>query len=126
EIEGRDYPDKDRDWAMDLTITSGYFEALDVPLLRGRFFAAADTPVAPQVAIVSLAMAKKYWGDANPDGQRFRLTETGAAAPWITISGVVGNVRNDDAGAPPIATVYFPLTQHPVRTLTYVLQTAPD
>jgi putative ABC transport system permease protein len=126
EIEGRDYLGKDRDWAMDLTVTTGYFEALDVPVLRGRLFGPGDIAAAPPVAIVSLAMAKKYWSDANPVGQKFKLTEAGAAAPWIMVSGVVGDVRNDDAGSPPVPTIYLPLTQHPVRTLTYVLQTSPD
>jgi putative ABC transport system permease protein len=124
EIEGRTYPGKERDWGMDLTVTPGYFESLGVPLLRGRFFNSADTAVAPGVAIISKTMAKRYWGDGDAVGQRFRLTETGPGASWISIAGVVGDVRNDDAGAPPLPTIYFPLAQRPTRGLTYVIATA--
>src|SRR5262249_19737505 len=74
------------------------------------------------VAIVSLTMAKRYWTDREAVGQKFRLTELHVTAPWITVVGVVGDVRNDDAGAPPLPTVYFPLTQHSARVMTYVLQ----
>jgi putative ABC transport system permease protein len=125
EIEGRVYPGKERDWGMDLTVTPGYFEALGVPILRGRYFNSTDTASAPPVAVISLTMAKRYWSDREAVGERFRLTDIGPSAPWITVAGVVGDVRNDDAGAAPLPTIYFPLTQHPVRSLTYVLQTAP-
>jgi predicted permease len=124
EIQGRVYPGKERDWAQDLTVTPGYFEALGVPLLRGRDFDSADLASSIPVAVISLTMAKRYWSDGEAVGQRFRLAGLGTEAPWITVVGVVGDVRNDDAGAPPLPTLYFPLTQHPARQLTYVLQTS--
>jgi hypothetical protein len=109
---------------MDLTVTPGYFEALGVPLLEGRYFNSSDTASAPPVAVIGWTMATKYWHGQDAVGHRFRLSDLGPEAPWITISGVVGDVRNDAADSPPAPMVYFPVTQHPARTLTYVLQTS--
>jgi ABC-type antimicrobial peptide transport system permease subunit len=74
--------------------------------------------------VISLAMAKRYWKDGEAVGRQFRLTDLDANAPWIAVAGVVGDVRNDDAGAPPLPTVYFPLSQRPARTMTYVVAAA--
>jgi putative ABC transport system permease protein len=124
EIQGRVYLGKERDWAQDLSVTPGYFEALAVPLLRGRDFNSGDLAFSAPVAVISQTMAKRYWGNGVAVGQKFRLAGLGTEAPWITVAGVVGDVRNDDAGAPPLPILYFPLTQHPARQLTYVLQTS--
>jgi predicted permease len=122
EIDGRSYPDpRQRDWGMDLAVTPGYFEALGVPLLRGRYFDQTDSAAAPRAAIISQTMAKKYWQDDDPVGQTFHLAGDNSSPP-TTIVGVVGDVRNDAADQPPAPMLYFPLTQRPKRPLTYVLQ----
>jgi ABC-type antimicrobial peptide transport system permease subunit len=71
--------------------------------------------------VIGLTAARRYWDNGDPVGKRVRLTDL-PGAPWFTIAGVVGDVRNDDAGAPPLPMLYLPLSQHPVRALTYVLQ----
>jgi hypothetical protein len=68
EIDGCPYPDpRQRDWG-DLAVTTGYFLALGVPLLRGRYFDQTDSAPAPRAAIISQTMAKKYWQDSDPAG----------------------------------------------------------
>ena len=57
------------------TVSADYFDTLGVPLLRGRTFRTADTPESPRVAIVSEAMATRYWPAGTAFGQRFRLGE---------------------------------------------------
>ena len=56
-------------------VSSEYFDTLGVPLLQGRTFTTADTPESPRVAIVSEAMARRYWPAGTAIGQRFRLGE---------------------------------------------------
>ena len=56
-------------------VSADYFDTLGVPLLQGRTFATADTPQSPRVAIVSEAMALRFWPDGTAVGQRFRLAE---------------------------------------------------
>jgi predicted permease len=72
----------------------GYFEALRIPLLRGRLFEAADTFAAPHVAVVNETFARRYWPDGDPLGERFRVDGMDAhAGEWLTVIGVVGEAR---------------------------------
>ena len=73
-------------------VTPGFFEAMRIPLLRGRDFADADAPAtAPSVVIVSQTTAKRFWGDADPLGHT--LHRQGDLARQYTVVGVVGDVR---------------------------------
>ena len=56
-------------------VSADYFDTLDVPLLQGRTFSAADTPESPRVAVVSEAMARRFWPAGAAVGRRFRLAE---------------------------------------------------
>jgi predicted permease len=66
-----------------------YFKTLGVPLLAGREFTHQDTVAAPGVVVVNQTMAKKYWPKGNPVGTR--ILEDGS---WLTVVGVVGDVRH--------------------------------
>jgi putative ABC transport system permease protein len=73
-------------------VTPGFFQAMRIPLLRGRDFADADAPAgAPLVVIVSQATATKFWGDADPLGHS--LHRQGDLARQYTVVGMVGDVR---------------------------------
>ena len=56
-------------------VSADYFDTLGVPLLQGRTFTTADTPESPRVAIVSHAVAQRFWPEATAVGRRFRLAE---------------------------------------------------
>ncbi len=90
----------------------GYFAALGVALLGGRDFADADTYDAPYVAIVSRTLVNRDFAGENPLGRRIRC---GLDAPdtWMTIVGVVGDVRQNSPASPPSPEIYMPLQQHP-------------
>jgi putative ABC transport system permease protein len=90
----------------------GYFATLGVPLRRGRDFGAQDAVDAPFVAIVSESLARQQFPGEDPVGRRVRC---GLDAPdtWMTIVGVVGDVRQDSPGSAPQPELYMPLTQHP-------------
>jgi putative ABC transport system permease protein len=88
-----------------------YFQALRIPLLRGRTFGAQDAARPVDEAIVSRAFAERYWPGGpggpgtSPLGKRIRPL----GGRWFTIVGEVGDVRYDGLEEPPSATVYFPI-----------------
>ena len=102
-------------------VTPGYFEAMRVPLKRGRLFADGDREGAPLVGIINESMARQHFPDADPIGRRFAIgTESDADTPFIEIVGVVGDVMQSfEAGAK--AEYYLPYGQypHPVLAAMY-------
>ncbi|HEY9518775.1 MAG TPA: ABC transporter permease, partial [Gemmatimonadales bacterium] len=98
-------------------MTPGYFAALGIPLTRGRDFSGLDRQDTPPVAIISEAMAARFWPDRDPVGARFRQGETG---PEATVIGVAGPARHRDLTTDLFAPssepdVYYPFAQ---RTAT--------
>jgi putative ABC transport system permease protein len=94
-------------------VTPGYLTTLGIALLRGRDFDERDRFGAPDVAVVSESMARRYWPGGDPLGARFRL---GSAGPEVTVIGVAANARfrdfTTDLDAPTSAPdVYFPYAQ---------------
>jgi putative ABC transport system permease protein len=88
-----------------------YFRTMEIPLLKGRDFAAQDTYDAPFVAIVSESLAKQSFPNQEPIG---RQIQCGLDSPkWMTIVGVVRDVRQDSPAESPGAALYMPLKQHP-------------
>jgi predicted permease len=102
-------------------ISPGLFAALGIPVLEGRDFAWSDTAEAPRVAIVSRAAAGLLWPGRSPLGQRLRWRSAGS--PWMTVVGVVGDVRyREIEGVRP--DVYVPFQQDPISQMDVVLRTA--
>jgi len=89
----------------------GYFAAMGVPLLAGRDLNAQDVYESPFVAVVSVSLARQNFPQENPLGRRIQLG-LDDATKWLTIVGVVGDVRADPA-TPPGPEIYMPLRQHP-------------
>jgi putative ABC transport system permease protein len=89
--------------------TPGYFEAMGIPLLRGRLFTAADDADAALVAVVGEATAQGLWPGEDPLGKRLRMfNET---SPWVEVVGVVADVRHYGVRAEPSAKLYIPHLQ---------------
>lgn len=80
--------------ALATVVTDGYFEALGIPLLRGRTFTERDVAGGPNVAVLNEEAARRYFGAADPIGRRLKLGDAGADPPWWEIVGVVGSTRN--------------------------------
>ena len=105
-------------------VTPNYFHTMGVPLRLGRDFSAGDQYEAPFVAIVNEALARQSFPAGDAIGQRIQC---GLDSPkFMTVVGVVGNVRNYDPSRPPLAEIYMPYQQHPLygRALTLVARTA--
>jgi predicted permease len=83
-----------------LYVSSGYLEALKVPLESGRLFTASDTADAPRVVIIDERLAQHFWPDQNPIGRRMYLPDKpddvakpGPTVTWLRVVGVVGSVK---------------------------------
>lgn len=87
--------------ANNRVITPGYFEAMRVPLIRGRFFDQDDGPDAPPVVIINQTMARTFWPNQDAIGKRLKFDGAGSLSPWSQIVGIVGDVRQVDLSLPP-------------------------
>ncbi len=118
-----DIPAEQNPWAIASVVTPGYFESLSVPLLQGRAFAARDTATSQPVAVISRSMARAYWEEHDVLGRRFRLASGGESAPWLTVIGVVEDIRPFDPTSPQVRQVYLPFAQAANRALVYYVAT---
>jgi len=106
------------------SVSPNFFAALGVPILGGRDFDTRDVAGATPVAIVSRKFAARTWPDADALGKRIAIGR-GASPTWITVVGVVGDVRYrsltiDAIRNPEDPDLYFPLAQRPDRALSVV------
>lgn len=101
----------------------GYFETLGIPLRSGRDFTWGDVDGTQRVAIINESMARRFFPGQDPLGKRLHFGGTSSTqAPWLTIVGVVGDVRYRDLGAyrPDI---YVPYLQAPFPSMDMVIHT---
>ena len=103
-----------------------YFATMGIPLIRGRDFSDRDSYEAPFAAIVSETLAKRVFPGEDPIGKRLQC---GLDSPnWMTIVGIVGDVRASSPATAPDSELYMPLRQHPfmANESQFVLRTAGD
>jgi putative ABC transport system permease protein len=93
-------------------ITSGYFEALSIPLIRGRRITAADRVGSTPVVVINDALRRKFWPDGDPIGQKISITR-GRTVVWREIVGIVGDIRHANLAAPPEPEIYMPYAHDP-------------
>ncbi len=95
-----------------------YFEAMGIPLRRGRFFSDEDDATKPIVVIVDEYMANQLWPGQDPIGKRIHIVELPSKDPWQTVVGVAGRVKQDSLDSDPRIAFYLPQTQFPTRAMT--------
>jgi putative ABC transport system permease protein len=105
--------------------TEGYFQALGIPLLRGRIFDERDGPDSPNVAVISESLARDRWPGQDPIGHTIEFPVDGDLR-LLTIVGIVGDVREYGLDAPPRPTVYVDLFQRPHPAITVTMLTDAD
>jgi len=109
-IDGAPAPEPGREPSAGLRIASArYHEAMGIPLVEGRFFGGSDTPDSAPVAIVNRLAARRYFDGRSPLGRRVRLGS--ADAPWLTIVGVIGDVRHWALTQDAQPEIYLPMSQ---------------
>ena len=128
EIEGRD--PSTRIAAAYRVVSDDYFDVLGIPVLAGRAFETSDRAGGERVAVINRTMAQRYWPGEDPIGRRVRAIqmEYMEGAPWVTVIGVVGDVRHgghEDETEPAMYTLYRQVPSwSPVMTV--VARARPD
>lgn len=115
-IEGRAVPPGPPTQTRCGATRGDYFKTLGIPIIRGRNFNDADLPHGEQVVIVNAAMVKQFFANEDPIGKRIKLG-LDPSAPWETIVGVVGDVRQASLEHEPVPTAYENDAQHGWGTL---------
>jgi putative ABC transport system permease protein len=100
----------------------GYFQTVGIPLVRGRLIDDRDLADRENVAVISESMARQFFPGIDPVGSRIS-TDNGRR--WISIVGIVGDVRNTLASQPSAA-LYRPLAQAPLLTVMFLARTSGD
>ena len=106
--------------------TVGYFETLKVPLISGRFFNAQDSKDALPVVIIDEKMARTYWPGVDAVGKRLKRGGANSKAPWLTVVGVVANVRQYALDTDSRVALYTPHEQTLGSTVFVAVRTAND
>ena len=104
------------------SVVGDYFGTMRIPLLSGRLFLPTDTRNAPPVVLINASMAKRFWSDRSPIGERIKFG-SGSRRDWATIVGVVGDVRSQSADSPAPIEVYRPNAQQGLVFMHYVIRT---
>ncbi len=108
-IDGRALGESRQQWTTLSwkTVSADFFRAMGVRLVRGRLFNAQDGPHSPRVVLIDESMARRYWPDADPVGQRIKgQDKRGANDDWVTVVGVVGDMRRHSLERNPTPHVY--------------------
>ncbi len=118
-----------------VVVTPGYFEAMGISMVKGRAFDERDNEKAPNSIIVDEKLAKHFWPNKDPVGQRMyqpndikNLMKIDEHTQWMHVVGVVRDIRQDDldgSGAP-VGTYYFPFAQSVRNGATIAVKTAGD
>lgn len=132
-VEGREQREGEVSPALDWqVVTPGYFDAIGMRMVSGRAILGTDDAGAPGAVVINESAARQLFGDADPIGQRFLLG--GNAGPgWVTIVGVVADIRHDRLDQGPRPSMYLAHAQFTfwnggsaVNTLNLVLATQGD
>ncbi len=83
-----------------------YFQAMQIPLMEGRFISMFDRMSETRVAVVNQVLADRFWPNESPIGKRIKRADASTEAPWYTIIGVVGAVRHVGLDQTPRPQVY--------------------
>jgi len=127
-IEGRPVPIGADSIEVPLdSVSPGYFRAMGIPLLSGREFDDRDVRNSTPVVIVNETFVRRFFADEEPLGKRFVYGQSGPDNNnWITIVGVVGDMRRTGFDRPVRPETFLPQSQNPSATLTIVARTAVD
>ena len=128
DVEGRP-SNTDINVADTQIISPDYFRAMGISLMRGRFLKAEEAKLPPASVIVNQTLARKVWPGTDPIGKRIRL---GPGYPWLSVVGVVADIKNHGSNVATKPEMYFLLTDQPfqiwvdLRSMTLVVRTAAD
>jgi putative ABC transport system permease protein len=106
-------------------ISPGYLQTMRIPIQRGRDFGPVDREDGAPVAIISAAMAHKFWPDVDPIGRRLRVLDKDDSR-WITVVGIAGNIIDDWFDRRNASMLYVPAAQRPNILIELAARTTGD
>jgi predicted permease len=106
--------------------TDGYFQALGIPLIRGRIFDQRDGPDSPHVAVISESLARERWPNQDPIGHTIEFGNMDGDLRLLTIVGVAGDIHEYGLDRPPRPTVYVNLFQRPRPAISLTMRSDAD
>jgi putative ABC transport system permease protein len=119
-VEGFEHEQSKVAWLR--STTPGYFNAMGMPILKGRGFESTDTATSQPVAIVDEKLAQRYSSQGDLVGKRLRIGD----GPWLTIAGIVPNVKNRKLDEEAWPYVYRPYSQWVRRDTMLVVRSEID
>jgi putative ABC transport system permease protein len=122
-IEGRPEPRPGEPQPLIRAVSEHYFQAMQLPVSRGNPISRQDGAESPRVVVLSESVARHYWPDSSPIGQRIKLGDS--RSPWLTVIGVSDDVK-DWFRAVPVPAAYVPFFQAPQASMQVVMRTAAD
>jgi putative ABC transport system permease protein len=108
------------------SVSPGYFETLRIPLAAGRTFTEQDHADAPLSIIVNETLAQMAWPGQDPIGRRIKGGRAASQSPWLTVVGVIKDVRRADVTRAIRPEIYFSSLQNTPRTQMMLVRTAGD
>lgn len=126
-IEGmKPFPEGEEPKVQHLEVSTGYFEAMGIPVIQGHGFSEADGAEAPPVTVVNETFVEQFLDGREPLGLRVKFALPGQEAPWATIVGVSHDVRQTSLEQEVLPEAYVPLMQDPQSANSVVLRTSGD
>ena len=122
-VEGRVRDRANPLFAFQQSVMPGYFETIGLPLLRGRRFSDADGREAPKVAIVNRTFADTIFPGQDPIGRRISLADEPGPNDWVTIVGIIGDVRSESLESAAPNQLYQPYAQDAADGMAIVVRT---
>ena len=120
-IEGRPEPEPGKEMIINTrSVSPGYFHTLGIPLIKGREFSDRDRSDAPKAAIINYDLARIYFSDEDPMGKRITFDE---GESWISIVGVIDDVKQLGLDSSAKPEVYFPYLQMTSPSMSIVVRT---
>jgi len=134
-IEGRPAPPQGEEPFVPYRVVDhNYFRTVGIPLLRGRSFTPEDKENSLPVVVVSEAVARRFWPDEDPLGKRLRPDFPAANVPWrpeannswLTVVGVVGDIKEDRLEDKASPAIYLTYLQYPLPLMSLVARSTAE
>lgn len=113
--------------ALDIVVGEDHLGTLQIPILQGRSLNGSDRQDSPPAAVVSRALARRFWTEEGALGKRFKLRSGDQESEWITVVGVSGNLQSRAhslrSPEPPAPTVFLSLSQRSRRRMFFLIRT---
>ena len=127
ELEGEPPPAGGDPVTLFYAVSAGFFDAMDIPLVRGRYVTEEDRRDGRRVVVINQLLADRHFPGRDPMGQRLRVGQGRDAETWRDIVGIVGNTKHMALTDEPRPQVYEPYTQHPYfSSFSLVVRTSND